>query len=116
MKKIMAIFTIIWGFLLATPAYALQVTNNIPDAAKTGQDANAIIKNVTNTLSFVAGVAAVIAIIIGGIMYITSAGDEKRIESAKNTILYAVIGLVVAILAYAIANFVISGVTTQTPH
>jgi archaellum component FlaF (FlaF/FlaG flagellin family) len=67
-------------------------------------------------LSFIAGAAAVIALVVGGIMYVTSAGDEKRVEAAKNTILYAVIGVVVALLGFAIANFVIGGVSTGTPN
>lgn len=68
------------------------------------------ITNIVNTLIFVAGIIAVIFIIIGGVRYITSQGDEKGIESAKNTILYAVIGLVVVVLAFAIVNFVLAGV------
>lgn len=65
------------------------------------------IKNVVNVLLFVLGAIAVIMIIIGGIRYATSNGDSGQITTAKNTILYAVIGLIVAILAYAIVNFVL---------
>jgi hypothetical protein len=46
-------------------------------------------------------------IVIGGIKYTTSNGDSSAITSAKNTILYSVVGLVVAILAFAIVNFVL---------
>ena len=60
------------------------------------------------TMIFVAGIVAVVAIIIGGLRYILSQGNEKAIEGAKNTILYAVIGLIVAVLAYAIVNFVLT--------
>jgi uncharacterized membrane protein len=66
-----------------------------------------IIKTVTNVLLFIIGAIAVIMIIIGGIKYVISNGDSSQITSAKNTILYAVIGLVVALLAYAIVGFVI---------
>ena len=45
--------------------------------------------------------------IIGGIRYVISNGDSSQITSAKNTIMYAVIGLVVALLAYAIVNFIV---------
>lgn len=62
---------------------------------------------ITNTLLFAVGVIAVIMLIIGGIKYITSSGDPKGAESAKNTILFAVVGVVVALLAYAIVNFVL---------
>lgn len=65
------------------------------------------IKTIVNVLLFILGAIAVIMIIIGGIRYTTSNGDAGNIKSAKDTILYAVVGLVVAILAYAIVNFVI---------
>ncbi len=65
------------------------------------------IKTITNVLLFVIGAVAVIMIILGGIRYTTSNGDSSQITAAKNTILYAVIGLVVALLAYAIIDFVI---------
>lgn len=65
------------------------------------------IKNVVNVLLFLLGAIAVIMIIIGGIRYATSNGDAGAIKGAKDTILYAVIGLIVAILAYAIVNFVV---------
>ncbi len=58
----------------------------------------------------VAGIVAVIAIIIGGIRYVTSNGDSSGIQAAKNTILYAVVGLVVVIAAAAITDFVIKNV------
>jgi hypothetical protein len=65
------------------------------------------IQPIVNTLLFVLGALAVVMIIFGGIRYTTSAGDAKAVEGAKNTILYSVIGLVVALLAYAIVNFVL---------
>lgn len=61
---------------------------------------------ITNTMMIVLGALSVIMIIYGGIQYVLSAGDAKKVESAKNTILYSVIGLIVAILAGAIVNFV----------
>lgn len=66
-----------------------------------------LIKNIVNILLFVLGAIAVIMIVIGGIRYTLSNGDSSAITGAKNTILYAVIGLVVALLAYAIVNFVL---------
>ena len=65
------------------------------------------IRDVINVLLYVIGAVAVIMIVIGGIRYTISNGDSGQITSAKNTILYAVIGLVVALLAYAIVNFVV---------
>ncbi|MFZ2125110.1 MAG: hypothetical protein WA087_03990 [Candidatus Saccharimonadales bacterium] len=65
------------------------------------------IKTIVNTLLFVLGSVAVITIIIAGIRYSTSHGEPKAVQVAKDTLLYAVIGLVVAISAYAIVNFVV---------
>ena len=58
----------------------------------------------------VAGIVAVIVIIIGGIRYASSNGDSSGVQSAKNTILYAVVGLIVIILAASITNFVIESI------
>lgn len=68
----------------------------------------ALIKTVINILLFLIGAIAVLAIIIGAIRYVVSGGDSKATGEAKDTILYAVIGLVVAFMAYAIVNFVVS--------
>lgn len=62
---------------------------------------------ITNVLLFIIGAVAVIMIVIGGMRYVLSGGDSNQITSAKNTILYAIIGIIVAILAYAAVNFVI---------
>lgn len=66
-----------------------------------------IITLVINILLFIIGIIAVIMLIIGGIMYAISGGDSSKVTNAKNTILYAVIGLIIAIFAYAIINWVI---------
>lgn len=66
-----------------------------------------VITSVVNILSFVIGVASVIMVIFGGFKYITSNGDSGSIENAKNTILYAIIGVLVAVLAQAIVIFVL---------
>lgn len=68
------------------------------------------IKNVTNVLLFIAGAIGVIMVIIGGIRYATSAGDQAAITGAKNTVLYALVGVIVTILAYAVVNFVTTNV------
>ena len=61
---------------------------------------------ITSILLFIIGAIAVIMIVIGGLRYVLSGGDSSQITAAKNTILYAIIGIIVAILAYAIINFV----------
>lgn len=82
------------------------------DCAKGNLSSNSLTSSVSNIIYimiFSAGIIAVILIIIGGIRYIISQGDEKAIEGAKNTILYAVVGLIVATLAFAIVTFVLGG-------
>jgi len=69
-----------------------------------------LINNLVNVIAIVIGVAAVIVIIFGGFKYVTSGGDPQKTASAKNTILYAVIGLVLAVLAETIVRFTISKV------
>ncbi len=66
-----------------------------------------VFKQVTNTILYIVGIIAVIMLIFGGIKYVISGGDAKKVTDAKNTVLYAIIGLVIAFLAYAIVNFVI---------
>ena len=66
-----------------------------------------VFKQVTNTILYIVGIIAVIMLIIGGIKYVVSGGDSKKVTDAKNTVLYAIIGLVIAFLAFAIVNFVI---------
>jgi hypothetical protein len=107
--------------LVAVPAGAVDVfegacsgvTNNaVCDATKTDTSAGDAIKNVVNVLLYLLGATAVIVIVIGGIMYATSGGESANVTKAKNMILYAVIGLVLALLAYAIVNFVITRFVT----
>ncbi len=69
------------------------------------------LKNILNAVYFWAGVIAVIVIIIAGFMYVTSANNSQQITRAKNAILSAVIGLVVVMLAFAITNIVVQGVS-----
>lgn len=77
-----------------------------------------IVLAVVNWLLFAVGVISVIMLIVGGIKYATSAGDSNKVTSAKNTIMYAIIGLAVAVLAFAIVGFVtntLNGGTVQGP-
>ena len=81
----------------------------VDNVAKDPQD---LVKNVVNIFLYAVGVLSVIMLIWGGIRYTTSAGDSNKVTSAKNTVLYAVVGLVVAILAWAIVNMVITRFTS----
>ncbi len=69
--------------------------------------AEQVVQNALNIMYMLMGIIAVIVIIVAGIMYSTSGGDSGRVSKAKNMILYAVIGIVVIIAAFAITNFVI---------
>ena len=78
------------------------------EGAASGVDRpNDLVKNVVNGILYFVGILSVVMLIWGGILYTTSAGDSNKVTTAKNTIMYAVIGLVVAIFAYAIVNFVL---------
>jgi hypothetical protein len=70
-----------------------------------------VITTITNTLLFVVGALAVIMIIVGGIRYATSGGNASNVTAAKNTILYAIVGLIIAFLAFAAVNWVLSAIT-----
>ena len=67
-----------------------------------------IFKTITNVLLYIIGAISVIMLIIGGIRYVVSAGDSSAVTGAKNTILYAVVGIIVALLAFAVVNFVLT--------
>lgn len=74
--------------------------------SSTDDNVNDLIGTIVNTMLFIVGALAVVVIIVGGIMFVTSAGNQQSVTNAKNAVLYAVIGLVVAFLAYAIVNWV----------
>ncbi|MFZ1257929.1 MAG: pilin [Candidatus Saccharimonas sp.] len=107
------------SFLVAPAVYAvdcdstdLSLTKSAECAKSTSQPDSlfgngGVFQKVTDVLLFVIGAVSVIMLIIGGIRYTISQGDSNAITTAKNTILYAIIGLVVAILAYAAVHFVI---------
>lgn len=102
------------NLVVAPQAVALdpadQIENGIDAAGGGGASNNnlpRLIKNIVNILLYVLGAISVIMIVIGGIRYATSGGDSSGVTNAKNTVLYSVVGLVVAMLAYAIVNWVI---------
>lgn len=93
----------------AAPVDVLQQCNSQSKVCK-GTGTNSLyklIQNVINLLLMIIGIIAVIMIIIGGIRYVTSGGDAGQTKMAKDTILYAIVGLVVAIMSYALVNWVI---------
>ena len=127
-KHIIAAGLLVLGIgmvLVPSNSYAVNVIADQCKAVPTASDpAPAICKDqgasptnligtIISVLLFIVGAISVVMIIIGGIMYATSAGESGQVTKAKNTILYAVIGLVVAFLAFAIVQFVVIKFTTK---
>jgi hypothetical protein len=126
-KKLSAVFA---AFVLAFATLALPVATTVPvsaqNAVQDGIDAaqgdgvpdadlfngsDSIFRTVVNILLFIIGAICVIMLIWGGIRYTTSGGASASVTAAKNTIMYAIIGLIVAFLAFAIVNWVLGAVT-----
>ena len=124
------------GVLLAVAAissfvflpYTAAAQVNFLDAACTNSDANSqicpqkddkntapLVKTIVDFLLYITMIASVIMIIMGGARYVMSGGDSNKVSSAKNMILYAVVGVVVSVLAWAIIDFVVKQVTTAPP-
>ena len=72
-----------------------------------GQHVSTVVQNIIRVLSIITGIVAVIMLIIGGFKYITSGGDSSKVASAKSTIVYAIVGLIIVALAQVIVQFVI---------
>ncbi len=105
--------------MLATKAFAQSgtVQQGVTEITPVGTSSNTLqqyIQIVINVLLGTIGVVAVIMLIIGGFRYVLSQGDEKATKGAKDTILFAIVGIVVAILAFAIVNFVIGSIGGTT--
>lgn len=79
-------------------------TANPPDKSSLDSE----IKTIINLLSLVVGILATIMIIVAGLRYITSGGDPEKVKSAKNTLMYVVVGLVIVALAQTISHFVLT--------
>lgn len=117
MKKVsiflsVIVMTVIMLGSVATPVYAVSgdITSGIQatGAGSNGNptDLNSVIKSIVNVMLFIIGALAVIMIIYSGIRFATSGGNASTVTSARQTLIYAVVGLVIAILAYAIVNWV----------
>lgn len=132
MKKIKTVMAGIAALLLgaaamAVPAMAascpsgtLRAGEDLPTVAQCnlpkdeespgGGDLFTTIQGIINWVLAALGIVAVIMMIIGGVTYMTSQGDPGKTKKAKDTILYGIIGLIVALLAYAIVNFVLANI------
>lgn len=92
------------------PADESQATGCTSSNDQSGR-VTSILTTVLNILSFVVGVVAVIMIIIGGIRFVTSQGESSSTALARNTIIYATVGLVIAVVAQVLVHFVIGRVS-----
>lgn len=105
--------------LCAGKAMALTVSEGAEAARAEGMPAeligpDGIFNQITSVALGIIGAVSVIMLIWGGLRYIISGGDSKKITDAKNTILYAIIGLIIAVLSYAIINFVLNSISNVT--
>lgn len=128
-RSLLVAATLVWAAMpLASPGLALAVDEASKQAAcqgigqaggtdcggsGTGSEVNRLVATTVNILSWIVGIAAVIMIIVGGFRYVISGGDSNAISGAKTTILYALIGLVVALLAQGLVQFVLTRATPQ---
>ncbi len=92
------------------------LTNGVACSKPTGVSndlfgANGIFHTVANVLIYLVAAVSVIMLIVGGLRYVLSGGESSAVKGAKDTILYAIIGIVVAILAYALVSFVVTRLT-----
>ena len=102
------------GSAFATTTSAQNAQNGVAGlAGRTNSEQNltAMIGTILNIVYGVIGIVTVIMIILGGVNYATSQGDSTKVKKAKDTIMYGIIGLVIVLLAFAITNFVLSGIT-----
>ena len=116
-KIVTALLTIGLGIaLVATPVSALGEGgasagigaargDNTPSNLVNGD--SSIIKRAINIMLFAVGVLSVVMLIFGGFRYVISGGKKESVTNAKNTILYAIVVLLVAVFAYAIINFIL---------
>lgn len=117
-KKIIYPFTafvgVVFSFLYSSTVYGISPIQAGALAAKgNSQPLNlfgslGVFTIISNTMLFIVGALSVLMLIIGGLRYVISGGNTAAVASAKNTVLYAIVGLVVALLAYAAINFVLT--------
>ncbi len=120
-KQILLLIVLVIGgvFLMSTPGVSALTLREGAEAARCdGCPADlfgdtGVFKQITNTLIYIVGIIAVIMLVFGGIKYVVSGGDAKKVTDAKNTVLYAIIGLVIAFVSYAIVTFVISALPSS---
>ena len=134
MKKTVALFIAVLAvvstaFIPSLPTFALTSTEINQNPTQAGVDAaqgsgqpttlfgtGGVITTVTNTLLFVVGALSVIMIIWGGLRYAISGGNSTSVTAAKNTIVYAIVGLIIAFLAFAAVNWILGTLSPSSTN
>lgn len=101
---------VVSGALLLAPEASAQIETGLNAAGANmdqGADVDGIVGNVVNVFLYIVGAVAVIMVIFGGFQYMTSAGDPSKASKGRNTVVYAIVGLLLAAFAYAIINYVL---------
>lgn len=80
---------------------------NLPNPIAPYNTITDVVVNVTNYLLYIIATISVLVLVLGGFTYVTSAGNTEEIEKAKTRITYAIIGLIVAIIAWTIINSIV---------
>lgn len=109
-----AVGGLLFGLSLAVQPASAQIDKGLKTVEQSSvskKSPDVLIKDIVNIMLYIVGIIAVIMLILGGIKYATSAGDSAKVTSAKNTIIYSIVGLIIAIFAYAIVNWVYRSVT-----
>lgn len=124
-KLILVSSALLFGLAFAQPIQAQTAPSSAVDAACAGVEAaggncdatdsqssfNTIMAKIINVFSVVVGAVSVLMIIIGGFRYVISGGDSNGIQGAKNTIIYALVGLVIVLFSQIIVRFVLKATT-----
>ncbi len=101
--------------VLSADSEAVSQNTTIANCQETGDDSfSFIVRRIINIFTIVVGAVSVIMIIIGGFRYIISGGDSSGVSGAKNTILYAIVGLVIVLFAQVIIRFVLTNASPGT--
>ncbi len=122
LKQLLVMFAVMGaGLLLAThipEAHAALIGDDniqgVAEATNNATSARALARTIVNFFLFFLGLVATIMVIYGGVLYVTAAGNDDQVGKAKNVILYAIIGIVVILLSFALVNTVILGAGTGT--
>ena len=118
-KSLIIAFALIGISLPTSPVFANACDSSLPADVREANGCNSskdnlspAIQGIINGVIGILSIIAVVFIVVGGVQYMTSGGDSGKVKTAKNTILYALIGLVICVLAFAIVNWLIGVLKT----